>query len=43
MLAHGDPDEAQRLLDLAQPDVDARWRYYEYLAAMPNVAGGEHD
>jgi hypothetical protein len=43
MLAHGDPDEAQRLLDLAQADVDARWRYYEYRAAMPNVTGGVHD
>jgi len=43
MLAHSDPDEARRLLDLAQDDVTARWRYYEYLAAMPGVAGGVHD
>jgi pyruvate-ferredoxin/flavodoxin oxidoreductase len=43
MLAHSDPDEARRLLDLAQDDVAARWRYYEYLAAMPGVAGGVHD
>jgi pyruvate-ferredoxin/flavodoxin oxidoreductase len=43
MLAHSDPDEARRLLDLAQDDVAARWRYYEYLAAMPGGAGGAHD
>ncbi len=43
MLAHSDPDEARRLLDLAQDDVSARWRYYEYLAAMPGAAGGAHD
>ena len=43
MLAHSNPDEARRLLDLAQDDVTARWRYYEYLAAMPGVAGGVHD
>jgi pyruvate-ferredoxin/flavodoxin oxidoreductase len=43
MLAHSDPDEARRLLDLAQHDVAARWRYYEYLAAMPGAAGGVHD
>src|SRR5262245_2042129 len=43
ILAHSDPDEARRLLDLAQEDVAARWRYYEYLAAMPGAAGGVHD
>jgi pyruvate-ferredoxin/flavodoxin oxidoreductase len=44
MLAHSDPDGAERLLDLAQADVAARWRYYEYLAAMPAAAGGAvHD
>ena len=34
---------ARRLLDLAQDDVAARWRYCEYLAAMPAAAGGVHD
>jgi len=43
MLAHSDPDGARRLLDLAQDDIAARWRYYEYLAAMPAAAGGAHD
>jgi pyruvate-ferredoxin/flavodoxin oxidoreductase len=38
MLAHSDPDAAGRLLDLAQADVAARWRYYEHLAAMPGAA-----
>jgi pyruvate-ferredoxin/flavodoxin oxidoreductase len=38
MLAHSDPDAATRLLNLAQDDVAARWRYYEYLAAMPGAA-----
>jgi pyruvate-ferredoxin/flavodoxin oxidoreductase len=43
MLALSDPDAARRLLDLAQNDVSARWRYYEYLAAMPAAGGGAHD
>ena len=43
MLTHSDPDEARRLLDRAQEDVAARWRYYEYLAAMPGAAGAAHD
>jgi pyruvate-ferredoxin/flavodoxin oxidoreductase len=44
MLAHSDPDGAQRLLDLAQDDVAARWRYYEHLAAMPGApAEAPHD
>jgi pyruvate-ferredoxin/flavodoxin oxidoreductase len=44
MLAHSDPDAARRLLDLAQDDVAARWRYYEYLAAMPGAAAeAPHD
>jgi pyruvate-ferredoxin/flavodoxin oxidoreductase len=37
MLAYSDPEAAKRLLDLAQGDVAARWRYYEYLAAMPGT------
>jgi len=45
MLAHSDPDVARRLLDEAQNDAAARWRYYEYLAAMPAAAPPEaaHD
>jgi pyruvate-ferredoxin/flavodoxin oxidoreductase len=43
MLAHSDPDAARRVLALAQDDVAARWRYYEYLAAMPGGGGGVHD
>jgi pyruvate-ferredoxin/flavodoxin oxidoreductase len=43
MLAHSDPEAARRLLELAQDDVAARWRYYEYLAAMPAGAGGTHE
>jgi pyruvate-ferredoxin/flavodoxin oxidoreductase len=35
MLAHSDPAAAARLLDLAEADVDARWRLYEHLAALP--------
>jgi pyruvate-ferredoxin/flavodoxin oxidoreductase len=38
MLAHSDPEAAKRLLDQAQDDVAARWRYYEHLAAMPVAA-----
>jgi pyruvate-ferredoxin/flavodoxin oxidoreductase len=37
MLAHSDAEAAKRLLELAQHDVAARWRYYEYLAAMPGT------
>jgi pyruvate-ferredoxin/flavodoxin oxidoreductase len=37
MLTHSDAAAARRLLELAQKDVDARWRYYEYLAAMPGT------
>jgi pyruvate-ferredoxin/flavodoxin oxidoreductase len=35
MLAHSDPEAAQRLLAAAQDDVLARWRLYEHLASMP--------
>jgi pyruvate-ferredoxin/flavodoxin oxidoreductase len=35
MLAHSHPEEARRLLDLAQDDVSTRWRLYEHLASMP--------
>jgi pyruvate-ferredoxin/flavodoxin oxidoreductase len=39
MLAHSDPEEAARLLALAEADVAARWRLYEHLASMPGPGG----
>ena len=33
MLAHSDPEAAKELLQLAQEDVNTRWRQYENLAA----------
>jgi pyruvate-ferredoxin/flavodoxin oxidoreductase len=40
MLAHSNPEVARRLLDEAQADVQARWRFYEHLAGLPvNGAG----
>jgi pyruvate-ferredoxin/flavodoxin oxidoreductase len=35
MLAHSKPEVARRLLDEAQVDVRARWRFYEHLAGLP--------
>ncbi len=35
MLVHSHPEVAKKLLKLAQEDVLARWRLYEYWAAMP--------
>ncbi len=35
MLAHSNPEAARRLLDEAQGDVRARWRFYEHLAGLP--------
>jgi pyruvate-ferredoxin/flavodoxin oxidoreductase len=35
MLRHSMPEAAKKLFELAQEDVLRRWRYYEYLAAMP--------
>ena len=34
MLVHSDPEAAKRLLQLAQEDVNTRWRLYENWAAM---------
>jgi pyruvate-ferredoxin/flavodoxin oxidoreductase len=34
MLTKSAPEEAKRLLALAQEDVNAKWRYYEQLAAL---------
>jgi pyruvate-ferredoxin/flavodoxin oxidoreductase len=33
MLTKSNPDDAKRLLQEAQDDVNARWKLYEYLAA----------
>jgi pyruvate-ferredoxin/flavodoxin oxidoreductase len=35
MLAHSNPEAARRLLAEAQREVIRRWKFYEYLAAMP--------
>jgi pyruvate-ferredoxin/flavodoxin oxidoreductase len=40
MLAGANPQQADRLLDLAQADIDARWRYYEQLAGIEREAPG---
>jgi pyruvate-ferredoxin/flavodoxin oxidoreductase len=34
MLVHSNPETAKKLLDLAQKDVNDRWKFYEELAAM---------
>jgi pyruvate-ferredoxin/flavodoxin oxidoreductase len=42
MLQRSDPDRAADLMELAQADVDERWRYYRQLAgierSMPHLA-----
>jgi len=35
MLVQSNEEAAERLLKLAQEDIQARWRWYEQLAAMP--------
>jgi len=35
MLAKSNPEEAKRLLGLAQKDVEQRWRLYDYFGHMP--------
>jgi pyruvate-ferredoxin/flavodoxin oxidoreductase len=39
MLAHSDPQEAARLLALAEADVASRWRLYQHLASVPGPVG----
>ena len=40
MLTKSKPEEAKRLLEEAQKDVQTRWRMYEYLGARkPDVNG----
>ena len=47
MLAHSDPEAAKRLLEMAQEDVNARWRLYEHWAchagARGDRTGGDSD
>jgi pyruvate-ferredoxin/flavodoxin oxidoreductase len=38
MLTHSDPQEADRLIKLAQEDVQARWKVYEAMAAKQQEA-----
>jgi pyruvate-ferredoxin/flavodoxin oxidoreductase len=41
VLERSDPDRAAALRELAQADVDERWRYYEQLAGVERVVAGE--
>ncbi len=41
MLVHSQPKEAERLLALAQEDVETRWKYYEDMARQPAPAVAE--
>jgi pyruvate-ferredoxin/flavodoxin oxidoreductase len=41
MLTKSKPEEARRLLEEAQNDVQTRWRLYEYLATRKPVVNGE--
>ncbi len=40
MLSRANPDEAEHLLDLAQRDIDERWRLYEQLAGVERTVPG---
>ena len=41
MLARSKPEEAKRLIDLAQGDVDSRWRFYEQMAQLHYGSNGD--
>jgi pyruvate-ferredoxin/flavodoxin oxidoreductase len=41
MLARSRPQDSERLLGLAQDDVDERWHLYEQLAGVERIAPGE--
>ena len=43
VLERSDPERAARLRDLAQADVDERWRYYEQLAGVTRTHTGSPD
>jgi plasmid stabilization system protein ParE len=34
MLARSNPDQAERLLALAQKDIDDQWHYYEQMSGV---------
>ncbi len=34
MLVNSNPDEAKKLLEAAQENVNERWKLYQYMAAM---------
>jgi pyruvate-ferredoxin/flavodoxin oxidoreductase len=42
MLARSDPERSARLLDLAQADIDERWRYYEQLGSVERTIAVSH-
>jgi pyruvate-ferredoxin/flavodoxin oxidoreductase len=41
MAARSDPENAARLIALAQQDIDEQWRYYEQMAAVERGVGEE--
>jgi pyruvate-ferredoxin/flavodoxin oxidoreductase len=44
MLTHTKPEDAKRLVELAQADVNTRWQMYQYLAAQHlSKPNGHHD
>jgi pyruvate-ferredoxin/flavodoxin oxidoreductase len=43
VLARSDPEAAERLLALAQEDIDERWHFYEQLAQIERTIPGEHE
>ena len=42
MLARSDPERSAELLDLAQQDIDERWRYYQQLAGLERSLHEQH-
>ena len=43
MLAKSNPEQAQKLLGLAEQDVKQRWALYNYLGQMPGSGSGEKE
>ena len=43
MLALSDPERAERLMHLAQVDIDDRWHYYEQIANVERSMAGLFD
>jgi len=42
-LVRSNPDEAKRLFELAQQDIDDRWHYYEQIAGVQREIPQDHD